>query len=591
MSKKAPSATERNKKVWSSNLVQFQKAKNSRKHNTVSSLDTMSKMPMELHILNRFKTLASTLKGKKERVLIIAEEVKNLWRKLNFPIQQGKSSVERKIENVIKKYEKHCRRPGNQVFTSLFNVTDENGEWFCREDREFYDLQTSTKGKVGYCTLKTDTKGLHPRKLQLIKLKVSQDTNVELSSEEEEESCGTEEEKQDSSSAYEDLDAPTTSKRQRTDSAVQLVTSAKLSTRKAHTVCKTLAKSGISLPTPSQSGVYKATMKAGEQLKQHYKETLRNENWSLHFDGKRIKKREYQVVVLKNENREVKLSVLELINGKGETIFNGIKTVLDEYELWPAIKIIISDTTSANTGKSIGAVTRLQNHFVLLGLQKPLYIGCQHHVLDTILKHVMDDCFDGATTSPNLSYWFITKVTEEYEQLKASFDNSGNALKKVEQIDWRDDMAFLHHLIACYKDFKSTGSFPMVEFKTLPNISNARWNSRAIFALLAYILIPQFQQSPEGQSACDFICGTWSDIWFSGQYYNPDNFDNLAEVCQNHSKALKSLRNFWSVEPTPIPTQRSNICAERAIKVMQDLLPLCKSIDKLSIKFLLSNEH
>ena len=209
----------------------------------------------------------------------------------------------------------------------------------------------------------------------MIKVKVSQDrqdSNVELSSEEEE-SYGTEEEKQDSSSGtgYEDFDAPTTSTRQRTDSAVQLVTSAKLSTKKAHTVCKTLAKSGISLPTPSQSGVYKATMKAGERLKQHYKETLRNETWSLHFDGKHIKKREYEVVVLKNENREVKLTVLE-------------------YDLWPAIKIIISDTTSANTGKFLGAVTRLQNQFVQLGLQKPLYIGCQHHVLDTVLKHVMD---------------------------------------------------------------------------------------------------------------------------------------------------------------------------------------------------------
>jgi len=39
------------------------------------------------------------------------------------------------------------------------------------------------------------------------------------------------------------------------------VTSAKIITRKAHTVCKTLAESGISLPTPSQSHVYKATEK------------------------------------------------------------------------------------------------------------------------------------------------------------------------------------------------------------------------------------------------------------------------------------------------------------------------------------------
>ena len=36
--------------------------------------------------------------------------------------------------------------------------------------------------KVGYCTLKTDTQGVHPTKLKLTKLQVSQDTNVELRS-------------------------------------------------------------------------------------------------------------------------------------------------------------------------------------------------------------------------------------------------------------------------------------------------------------------------------------------------------------------------------------------------------------------------
>ena len=92
----------------------------------------------------------------------------------------------------------------------------------------------------------------------------------------------------------------------------------------------------------------------------------------MHFDGKHIKNTEYCVVVLKNENREVKPAVLALTDGKGETIFNGIKTVLDEYKQWSAIKIIISDTTSANTGKSAGAVTQLQKDFVK---DKSLYIG------------------------------------------------------------------------------------------------------------------------------------------------------------------------------------------------------------------------
>ncbi|ESN93067.1 hypothetical protein HELRODRAFT_189670 [Helobdella robusta] len=364
----------------------------------------------------------------------------------------------------------------------------------------------STNGRAGYCTTIEDTQGVHPRKLKLIKQKASQDTKDDLSSENEEQQRVSQDTKDDLSSKDEEH-FNTEEEKQDSDSGSQ--------------DSETSTTYGISIPTLSQSGVYKATMKAGEKLKEHFIETLRNEKWSLHFDGKHIKNTEYQVVVLKNENREVKLAVLALINGKGETIFKGIKTVLDEYKLWPAIKLIISDTTSANTGKSVGAVTRLQKHFVMLGLDKPLYIGCQHHVLDTLLKHVMNDYFEAATTSPNLNYWFISRITEEYQQLKASFDNSGDALKEEEEVVWRDDMAFLHHLITCYRQFKKTGCFP---------------------------------KSAEDQSSCDFISGTWSDIWFSGQVYNEDN---LAAVCKNHSKAIKTLRTFWSVEPTPIPTQRS----------------------------------
>ena len=33
----------------------------------------------------------------------------------------------------------------------------------------------------------------------------------------------------------------------------------------------------------------------------NFMETLKNENWNLHFDGKHIRKTEHQVVVLKKE--------------------------------------------------------------------------------------------------------------------------------------------------------------------------------------------------------------------------------------------------------------------------------------------------
>ena len=95
----------------------------------------------------------------------------------------------------------------------------------------------------------------------------------------------------------------------------------------------------------------------------------------MHFDGKTIRNKEYQVVALKNANREIRLAVGGSINGKGKTIFDGIKAMIDEYDLWSSIKIIVSDTTAANTGKCLSAVTRLQNHFEDIGQEKPVFIG------------------------------------------------------------------------------------------------------------------------------------------------------------------------------------------------------------------------
>ena len=95
-------------------------------------------------------------------------------KKPTLPIQQGKSRVERKIENVITQYERNSRRPENYEFTKLFNVTDEKGEWLCQEDREFYKLQMSTKGKVGYCSRKEGNKAIHPRKMKSFKRKVTE---------------------------------------------------------------------------------------------------------------------------------------------------------------------------------------------------------------------------------------------------------------------------------------------------------------------------------------------------------------------------------------------------------------------------------
>ena len=197
-------------------------------------------------------------------------------------------------------------------------------------------MQMSTKGKVGYCSRKEGNKAIHPRKMTSFKRKVTEaSVTEEIFHDDTEEISESEESvhKEQLPSCDEDFGKPSTSKKQKISSAIRLVTTAKLSTRKAHKVCKMLSENGVSIPTPSQSGVYRAVMRKGEELKKHFVENLRHENWCLHYDGKTIQK-EYQVVVLKNENKDIKLAVVELANGKRKAIFDGIKAILDEYNLW-----------------------------------------------------------------------------------------------------------------------------------------------------------------------------------------------------------------------------------------------------------------
>ncbi|ELT87419.1 hypothetical protein CAPTEDRAFT_188236 [Capitella teleta] len=256
----------------------------------------------------------------------------------------------------------------------------------------------------------------------------------------------------------------------------------------------------------SQPAIHKAIYKRAAEVKQHLVNTLHQGKWSLHFDGKHLDGLEHQAVVLKNEEREIKLAVLRLKDGKAATI---------------------AQTQSVNTGKEKGSS-----------------VASTMCLTASSVSSWIVSLWGRPIKSPNSEYFSVKDLMENYEQLKAGFSNGKAVIQ--ESSGWRDDMKFLFHLTRVFSHFMENQEFLFVKFQQIPNISNARWNSRAILALLAFILMPETRSRLE--SVCTFISHPWANQWFSNQLFREADFDELSEALATYPKALESLKNHWKRE-------------------------------------------
>ena len=90
--------------------------------------------------------------------------------------------------------------------------------------------------------------------------------------------------------------------------------------------------------------------------------------------------------------------------------------------------MIIADTTSVNTGRKTGVVVRLQKRFIEKTAIKPKFFGCQHHILDRILRLVMDESLEADTTSPIIEYPFVPILLRDYDKLRNDFPNGNERI-------------------------------------------------------------------------------------------------------------------------------------------------------------------
>src|SRR6218665_3172717 len=104
-----------------------------------------------------------------------------------------------------------------------------------------------------------------------------------------------------------------------------------------------------------------------------------------------------------------------------------------------------TDTTAVNIGHRNGVVTRLQRQFQQKGLDEPQFTGCQHHILDLILRYFLESFFPTESRSPNINYQFVEDVLAGYENLQKSYSGK-EKIQRRENPGWRDDFRFLFEL-------------------------------------------------------------------------------------------------------------------------------------------------
>lgn len=56
---------------------------------------------------------------------------------------------------------------------------------------------------------------------------------------------------------------------------------------------------------------------------------------------------------------------------------------------------------------------KLKTEMVIRGFVQPQYIGYQHHIYDTIVKHMLDFFNQTFTTKPTLNYEFVDEVIKQ----------------------------------------------------------------------------------------------------------------------------------------------------------------------------------
>lgn len=534
---------------------------------SIESLSKLKKLPTSMQVLQRLQTLQKSNNGKSIFIAVsmTAREVEECWKLQDMPVQ-ARGNIYRKI----------CRlRNLKEVRENeLFDVLPQNACFITAEERKYYETQ---KKLVGFCSSKLVPYQIHPAKRNINNVVSIEDTSFEN----EERSIPDENIEPDvasSSATSEDVTKP--KPLVSCDLAMKIRNAANLSLSQTLKVLKVLHKEiGAEMfVAPSRAALWKACYKTSLLSKQFLPCMFKNN--ILTFDGKTYPNLygcKRHVLAICYDERLIALR--ELNNKTAACVSNTILSVLSGSSLTP--QVCISDTEPSNTGKKNGVFARLKNEFPCL-----TYEPCRLHLLDLILKHEMEARFKEFTTSPNLEFHFVrdiylnwSKYKEKYNTLAVGEmpENYYSLLPKGPEK--RSDYRLLLNLVLTLRYKREHGIYCSLSLPNKPpSICRARWNSRAIYAIMSELLS---LDNDNIKALNTFIVEKWARAWFGARQYIDWNDLMKFNLCQKSRNVI--TRNIVNYDdPNPVTSE----IAERVFRMTEEKIIHCKSMETLELEMI-----
>jgi len=511
---------------------------------TCDSLLNFKKLPTFHQVNIRRSTLQTDHIGKKSTAFlpILAKEIEGTWTKQDIPCQNWRTIYKRLIK----------MPPKDKSSTKLFDCLPTNPRWKTQEDKKYYLLQKDGLG--GYCTEKSVSFKPHPRN--------TLDRSNRLPR------VVLDEESKEVNTRQQDNEA-----HNKVQFAEALRRNANLSLSQTVAVMKFYKETftHLSLPEPPHrsSVCRKSTLVNNSFCNEMKANSLKS---VLYFDTKTF-------INLYGKNRPVicvcidnKLVKFKELSGKGAaSIYSELTEFIDLHN----VRYIVADTEATITGKKSGVFARLKAEFPDL-----MYEPCRLHILDLILKHeIINKLGDTKTFGPDLPYQFVQQVRSNWDEKRTAYQaKATEQLANYEDLpsteSRRDDYRFLLSLAKALRQKVESSKLGIINIPNRPvNISNARWNSKAIFCL--FYELSSESVSDEMHDLNIFIAYKWCPVWFGVRTLA--DWSKLNGTCSKGLAILEQRNLKNCIETSPYTNEQ----AERIFRMAREIIPRVATMNNL----------